>query len=62
LKRPYEDLSRTGELRRLRTLAASALAQHDLHDPVLTYHTFATNLHYRVTTADGERHMLRLRT
>jgi Ser/Thr protein kinase RdoA (MazF antagonist) len=56
----YVDLSNAGKLRRLRMLAAAALAQYDLHDPVLTYHTYATNLLYRVTTPSGERYMLRL--
>lgn len=56
----YADLTRAGKLRRLRALAESALQQYDLKDPVLTYHTFATNLLYRVTTASGERYMLRL--
>ena len=58
--KPYVDLSNAGKLRRLRTLAAAALAQYDLRDPVLTYHTYATNLLYRVTTPSGERYMLRL--
>ena len=58
--KPYLDLSDVGKLRRLRTLATSALAQYDLNDPVLVYHAFATNLLYRVTTASGERYMLRL--
>ena len=58
--RAFADLSHAGKLRRLRTLATSALAQYDLHDPVLIYHTYATNLLYRVITASGERYMLRL--
>jgi Ser/Thr protein kinase RdoA (MazF antagonist) len=38
----------------------SALSEYDLQDPVLTYHAYATNLLYRVTTATGDRYMLRL--
>jgi len=56
----YSDLSATGKLRRLRDLAVAALAHYDLKSPVLAYHGFHTNLLYRVTTASGERFMLRL--
>jgi Ser/Thr protein kinase RdoA (MazF antagonist) len=58
--KPYGDLSTTGKLRRLRGLAAAALANYDLRSPRIAYHGFATNLFYRVTTASGERFMLRL--
>jgi hypothetical protein len=54
--KPYLDLTEAGKLRRLRALAASALAQYDLEDPALTYHIFATNLLYRVTTTSNERY------
>jgi Ser/Thr protein kinase RdoA (MazF antagonist) len=60
--KPYSCLSRAGKLRRLRTLAESALSQYELHDPVLTHHVYATNLLYRVITASGDRYMLRLAT
>jgi Ser/Thr protein kinase RdoA (MazF antagonist) len=56
----YSDLSTPGKLRRLRGLAAAALTHYDLTDPQLAYHGFNTNLLYRVTTASGERFMLRL--
>jgi Ser/Thr protein kinase RdoA (MazF antagonist) len=57
---PYADLSFAGKLRRLRQLAVAAIAQYDLQDPVIAHYGFATNLLYRVTTASGERCMLRL--
>ena len=57
---PYHDLSDAGKLRRLRNLAIAALAHYDLRSPEITYHGFETNLLYRVTTASGERFMLRL--
>jgi Ser/Thr protein kinase RdoA (MazF antagonist) len=41
-------------------LATTALTQYDLDAPTITYHTFATNLLYRVTTTSGARYMLRL--
>lgn len=58
--KPYQELTFKGKLRRLGELAASALAQYDLENPQLTFHTFDTNLLYRVTTPSGERFMLRL--
>ena len=56
----YNDLTPAGRLRRLRELARAALACYDLEDPEITYHGFDTNLLYRITTASGERFMLRL--
>ena len=58
----YNDLSLAGKVRRLHSLAITALDHYDLESPEITYHTFATNLLYRVTTAAGERFMLRLAT
>lgn len=56
----YNDLTPAGKLRRLHGLAGEALACYDLQAPRLVYHGFDTNLLYRVTTAAGERFMLRL--
>jgi Ser/Thr protein kinase RdoA (MazF antagonist) len=58
--KPYQNLSLTGKLRRLHDLAVTALTHYDLNRPEITYHGFETNLLYRVTTASGERFMLRL--
>ena len=58
--RPFEALSDAGQLRRLRTLAQAALRHYDLARPTLTFHAFATNVLYRVSTASGERFVLRL--
>ena len=60
--KPYRDLTLAGKLRRLHRVAVAALARYDLVGPKLTFHGFATNLLYRVTTAPGERLMLRLAT
>ena len=57
---PFADLTDAGRLRRLRGLALAALDQYGFADSTLTFHTFATNLLYRVTTATGERFVLRL--
>jgi Ser/Thr protein kinase RdoA (MazF antagonist) len=58
--KPYSELSMAGKLRRLRALAVAALARYELRSPEIAYYAFATNLLYRVTTASGERFMLRL--
>jgi Ser/Thr protein kinase RdoA (MazF antagonist) len=58
--KPYADLSFAGKLHRLRDLAVAAISCYDLNRPELAYHGFFTNLLYRVTTASGERFMLRL--
>ena len=58
--KPYTELTRAGKLRRLHALATAALAGYDLDAPEITFHAFETNLLYRVTTARGERFMLRL--
>jgi len=58
--KPYNDLSISGRLRRLRDLAIAALALYELKNPKISYHSFDSNLHYRVTTVSGERYMLRL--
>ena len=56
----YSDLTLAGKLRRLRELAVAALAHYDFKSPEITFHGFETNLLYRVTTAYGDRFMLRL--
>ncbi len=58
--KPYNTLTKFGKLRRLHALARTALQQYDLNDPQLDFYAFATNLLFRVTTATGERFMLRL--
>jgi len=58
--KPFNELSRAGKLRRLRDLGAAALTHYWLTSAEITYHGFDTNLLYRVTTASGERFMLRL--
>jgi Ser/Thr protein kinase RdoA (MazF antagonist) len=56
----FAELTDAGKLRRLRALALEALSHYDLARPTLTFHAFATNVLYRVTTATGERFVLRL--
>ena len=57
---PFQELSPTAKLRRLRALARSALAEYDLADPSIVFHGFETNLMYRVQAGAGHRYMLRL--
>ena len=56
----YQNLTNRGKLRRLRKLAVLGLTHYGLPNPQITYHGFETNLLFRVTTAGGERFMLRL--
>jgi Ser/Thr protein kinase RdoA (MazF antagonist) len=56
----YVELSFAGKLRRLRDLAANALAHYELKSPQIAYHGWETNLFYRVTSSTGERFMLRI--
>lgn len=56
----YSDLSQTGRLRRLHALAMLALKNYDLDQQRLDYYGWYTNLLYCVTTAPGERFILRL--
>lgn len=56
----FTELSFRGKLHRLRALAENAILFYDLDQSRLEYHAFATNLLYRVTTASGERFMLRM--
>jgi Ser/Thr protein kinase RdoA (MazF antagonist) len=56
----FEDLSDAGRLRRLRTMARAALLRYDIDRPEVTFHAFETNLLYRVTSASGDRFVLRL--
>jgi Ser/Thr protein kinase RdoA (MazF antagonist) len=58
--RAYTDLSEAGRLRRLAAMARSALHHYDLDRPDAAFHAFETNLLYRVTSASGERFVLRL--
>ncbi len=56
----YPDLSMPGKIHRLRAMALLALGHYGLNHPEIALHAFDTNLLYRVTTASGERYMLRL--
>lgn len=56
----YEQLTRTGKLHRLHTMAEKGLSQYDLKQPTLTYFGFHTNLLYKVKSGSGEQFMLRL--
>lgn len=58
--RDFASLTYRGRLRRLRPLAVRALRAYDIPVQTVTFHSFATNLLYRVQSATGERYMLRL--
>lgn len=56
----FDALTPAGRRRRLFALAKLALSHYELHEPAIEFHAAVTNLHYRVTTRDGRRLMLRL--
>lgn len=57
---PYEQLTAAGKLRRLHALAEAAIAHYGLDEPRLQFHAAKTNAHYRVTTRQGQRLILRV--
>ena len=61
-KKPYRELSRAGQLRRLRSLAILALEEYGLSAPLLSFHCFDTNLLYRIADGEGKLYILRLGT
>jgi hypothetical protein len=54
----FETLTYAGQLRRLRRLAADALAPYDIHEPRLTALAHGDNTTFRVDLATGERYVL----
>jgi Ser/Thr protein kinase RdoA (MazF antagonist) len=58
--KPYSQLTYQGKRRRLWELAELGLTHYDLNQPTLAFHSFDTNLLFRVTSASGEKFILRL--
>ena len=56
----YTTLTRRGKVKRLHNLAQAALTLYPISFPRLTYHSFDTNLIYRVVDKSGQCYMLRL--
>jgi Ser/Thr protein kinase RdoA (MazF antagonist) len=56
----FETLTKAGQLRRLRRLAADALAQYGLHEPRIAALMHGDNTTFRVDSANGERYVLRI--
>jgi len=57
---PFTTLTRRGQLHRLLALARQVLAEYDLPTPRVNYLLHATNLHFKVQAADGQRYILRI--
>lgn len=58
--KPFEALTYTGQLNRLRRLAVKALAEYDLYDFRLTVLQHEGNTTFRVDVANGDRYVLRI--
>jgi Ser/Thr protein kinase RdoA (MazF antagonist) len=58
--KPFENLTFTGQLRRLRQLALKALTAYDIHEPYLTMLQHEGNTTFRIDLASGERYVLRV--
>lgn len=58
--RPFEDLTRVGQVLRLKRLAAEALTHYDLPSPRLIPLQHWHNTTFRVETATGEKYILRI--
>ncbi|GAA4561273.1 phosphotransferase enzyme family protein [Planotetraspora kaengkrachanensis] len=59
-RRPYEELSRIGRMRRMRRLAEVAVGAYPVETTRITPLTRGFNTTFRVDTADGGRHVLRI--
>jgi Ser/Thr protein kinase RdoA (MazF antagonist) len=58
--KPFETLTKAGQLRRLRQLAVKALAAYDIQRSQLTALQHEGNTTFRVDVANGERYVLRI--
>jgi Ser/Thr protein kinase RdoA (MazF antagonist) len=60
MMRPYNELTMTGKIRRLRQLALKALEKYDLCIEWVKFLTVATNTMFLIRTADGGKFVLRI--
>ncbi|MDQ7794504.1 MAG: phosphotransferase [bacterium] len=60
MARDFASLTRIGRIRRIGQLASAALSEYDMRVRSLRFHSFATNLLYRVRSDTGERFMMRM--
>jgi len=58
--RPFVNLTRRGQLRRLLVLARQVLSEYDLPIQQVHFHLQATNFHFKVWSADGSQYLLRI--
>src|SRR5438105_11219814 len=58
--RRFEDLTRGGQVRRMRRLAETALAAYDLGDVHLTPLMHFFNTTFRIDASSGERYVIRI--
>ena len=58
--KPYHELTRRGQLRRLRRLVLDVLTFYDLDVNKVRFLTIETNTMFRVDTEDGDKYVLRI--
>lgn len=58
--KPYDELTRIGKIRRLRTLVFKALEQYELRVELVKFFTIETNTMFQIRADDGERYVLRI--
>ena len=54
--KPFDQLTERGQLRRLRSLALTALAAYDVDVARVEFVAVHTNTLFRVRSADGQKH------
>jgi Ser/Thr protein kinase RdoA (MazF antagonist) len=58
--KPYNELTRLGQIRRLRQVAIKALAEYDLEAESVKFLTIETNTMFQVRSSDGRKYVLRI--
>ncbi len=58
--KPFDELTRLGRIRRLRSLVFEALEAYDFQVEQVKFFTIETNTMFQIRTADGEKLMLRI--
>jgi Ser/Thr protein kinase RdoA (MazF antagonist) len=60
IMKPYDELTRLGKLRRMRSLASRALSDYDLRVEWIKFLADDTNISFKVRSADGDNYVLRI--
>ena len=60
IMKPYDQLTRLGKLRRMRSLAVKALAEYDLRPQWIKFLADDTNISFKIRSFEGENYVLRI--